>query len=460
MVATLVPTLLVIAALLGAAAWAAQCATPPGPRRAAPPPLWLSLAPGLLGLLLTLPSTGIFQPGMGLGLGIALGSVAGTLAALALRRGAGESTAGMAVLASAVPLLALRGSVLDALSGVALGWLAALLTASLGARRPEPAFGTVALAGAILPCAVALGALRGGEPHYVWGLAPLALAAVPIFLWALGTRAGRPQGGAAALWLGLSLAGGALALFVALRQAAATWQPLAVGVGGAVLWALLRPVLGGGRERHRALLTGLLVLAGEMAAAHLVRGYGVGLFAVGMAVGALLLPAGPAGAAPLAIAALLTALRLGTARWSMTLGGMGLAEQYGLLGALLGALIPALSVGLARRESRTVVGLALLGLPALTLPLAAALLYGPGVAAACLIGLALGVAPGVVRTGDAPRVGALAAAVGVLLVQLGGRLDTWSDAGRKDRLRTALALVALPVVVAVGAEATRRRTRT
>jgi hypothetical protein len=112
----------------------------PGENWAIPPALrWTAILLPLLGLMVTLPASGAFSAGQGLGRGFFLGGAAALLAFLPLLRGGRlggrdllAGPFGMGAAAVALPLLLLRASLLDALMGVAVGWFAVAFTLYLG----------------------------------------------------------------------------------------------------------------------------------------------------------------------------------------------------------------------------------------------------------------------------------------------------------------------------------------
>jgi hypothetical protein len=456
------PTLLVVAALLGAAAWAAGFAAPPGDTAGAAPPrklaaIWLPAVPGLIAFALALPSKGVFQPGLGLGLGALIGGILGALGLWIGRRSASAIPgAGLALLAVALPFWLLRGSLLDALSGVALGWIAAFVTDGAVMAREEPRLSLAGLAAPALAIALSLGVLRGDAnvalPKDAFAIGALTLAAAPIALLALG-RAARGDG---RVWSAVAAVGFCAALYLMQKRLPFGWGLWAVGLGGAALSAAIQTAVPRG-DRTFGLVAALTVLAGEMVAAHWMEGFGAGVFALSVLVGALIVAPKRPEPGSVALAALLALTRLATVRWSVELRGFGLVEQYGLLGALCGALLPQLCAALARREPRVAFALPLAALPLLTVPLAGGLLYGPRVGAAFLTGLAIAAAPGALHRRLHPRTALLALAAGLAAVQLSGRVDHWADAARKVRVQAALALIAAPIVLGVAAEATRRR---
>jgi hypothetical protein len=80
----------------------------------------------------------LFSAGHGLGTGFLLGGATALLAAWSVfrQRGAGSGSAslGIACAATVLPLLFLRGSIIDALLGLAIGWFAVTFPLYLGCR--------------------------------------------------------------------------------------------------------------------------------------------------------------------------------------------------------------------------------------------------------------------------------------------------------------------------------------
>jgi len=169
--------------LLSSGAWQRSGSAPPGMLSR----FWIvtALALPIVVFLATLPvRPPLFASGHGLGNGFLIGGLAGLLAVWTIARATGAAEKGetvsaaaaiaaplgLALAVSTIPSLWMRGSLIDALCGVAIGWLCAVLlalcaTASRKQSDTVSAAGitlTLTAAGGVLLCALAgLGELRG-----------------------------------------------------------------------------------------------------------------------------------------------------------------------------------------------------------------------------------------------------------------------------------------------------------
>ena len=185
--------LLLLSLALGGVVWFFGFLSSVSWGRAAPPtpaPLprfWLitALAVPVIVFLATLPTTPpLFAPGHAMGTGFLIGGLAGTLAIWTILRAVAvahrsepvsasaaiAAPIGLALLVATIPSLVLRSDVVDALAGIAIGWLCAVIIALCSqssqwqTRATAAAQACLALAagaGAIFCTLAALGELRG-----------------------------------------------------------------------------------------------------------------------------------------------------------------------------------------------------------------------------------------------------------------------------------------------------------
>lgn len=424
-------------------------------------PFWLPALPGVVGLLACLPASEPFHAGLALGWGLLAGGVAAFLALRIAEAGpaAGAARTAPVVVAMIVAFVFLREGLVDGLTGVALGWVSGFAAAALFA--PGAVSGTVpALVGGLAALAAVIGVFRNdGDavvPKDAWSIAPvIAVAAVGAVLG----FAGRGDGARATL---IGRAGGALAwcavVLLAWKRVGAGWVFPAIGLGATGLWFLCMAIAGRGDSRARRVLAGLVLLSGEVVASDLLANFGTGLFALGLGVGALLIPPVRGMAGLLALPIGLVVLRAHAVVFYDELSRFGLAEQTNLAAFLMGGGCAVWAEEMARAETRRWLAVALAGSVLALIPAAVILLVGLSAASAVLLGLAaVGAGFAAVRHADRAAVCAVAAAFGVFASAHSVR-DVVEDF-RKARIRQTL-IVASPVVaLAAFAEGTRRKAR-
>ena len=404
------------ALLLGIVGWLCGLLLPTGDRRGAgnvgptrPPLPWL-VAGGLpvLVFLATLPTGGpLFSAGQGWGRGFLVGGVLSLLAVWTLRRSTApggdaalrvQTPCALGLVAVSVSLLFLRagGGIVDALVGVAMGWLTVVLTLlALGAAGEEDAPATVVGTGfAVTLCAVAVlgvyrGALLSGAPKGLWSAAGVAFGAGVPFTLLLGALAARASGdfrqSAAALRtpgaLGLRLAASSLlvaglGVLLAIQVLHESKMVLVVlgglALGPIALW-VLRSAAQADEDAPAATfpfiglppLALVLMASGFMAAYQLLQGFGVGVLLLCAWLSAAALLASPtsrgerdtapplSATVPRLIALLLFGVvllvyRVFATRWSDLLRGVTLTDHYAFFGLLVGAALPGMIAGMVR----------------------------------------------------------------------------------------------------------------
>ncbi|MFM7323001.1 MAG: hypothetical protein ACKO5K_15995 [Armatimonadota bacterium] len=454
--------LFLIAALVALAAWIAGG----GVRRrgSAEPagfPFWLPALPGVVGLLACLPATEPFNEGLGLGWGLLAGGIAAMAALRVADAGPADGAArtAPAVVAVVVAFVLLREGLVDALTGVALGWVSGFVAAELCA--PGRVAGAVpALVGGTAALAAAVGVFRNdGDavvPKDAWSIAPvLAVAAVG----AVQGFAGRVGGARAPL---VGRVAGTLAwlavLLLAWKRVGAGWMFPAIGLGATGVWFLCAAIVGRGDSRVRRVLAGMVLLSGEVVAADLLANFGTGLFALGLGMGALLVSPGRGMAGMLGLPIGLMVLRLHGVVFSSELSRFGLADQTNLAAFLIGGGCAVWAEESARAEVRRWLAVVLPGAILLAIPAAVVLLMGAPAESAVLLGLAaVGGGFAAVRHADRASLCAVAAAIGVFATA--HSVHSVLEEYRKDRIRQTLIVSAPVIVLAAFAEATRRKAR-
>ncbi|MFY7952839.1 MAG: hypothetical protein ACOVT5_10050, partial [Armatimonadaceae bacterium] len=317
------------------------------------------LVPGTVAFLVCVPVAEPFASGLGLGWGFLLGSIAAVASFRSLRADKPVLAAALlplpAVLGAA--FLFLRDALPQALTGIAGGWAGGLLLASW-AGAGLVGLGPVAVAGVAVATAAQVGVFKGGSggpvPKDLWPLVPVLAAGSGVLVRAFLSRGSGLLSG----WPGgLVSAGTALAVLIGARlRAESSWDLVAVTVAGLLLWALLGMLVRPGAPRWIYGLAGLLLVTAEVVVADRAANYGVGLWALGVALGAVLFPArGGAGSLP-AAAVLLAVLRTFVVPRVGGLTDTGLAEQVALAALLVGALLPSAIDGLASMGRNGVTG--------------------------------------------------------------------------------------------------------
>jgi hypothetical protein len=467
----------------------------------------VALAAPVLGLLVTLPPSGLFfSAGARLGIGFLIGGVGALLSALPLLRGRRDdapapvalaANVGVAAAAVAVALLTLRSSILDGLMGVAIGWFCAAfpLLLALPAAERDGAAGRRIAAGMGTAAALAAGALLGvfrdevtpALARLTWSASLTGFAALgALFVAGAALVPGVPANLRRTLPLFALALGGGLALWQVAVKVAGEPRLLYAGLGGVLLGPVALAVLRDGVIRRRLLspatpafavpaLAVLVVASGFLASLQALQGVGAAGFVVALwlsvAATAALSEDGtdapspvPTGAVGLALfATVLLLWRAFTTRFGGDLRGVTLTDQYALFGLLVGAALPSLLTAAPERwrgganggtSGAALMTLAWCAVLSVAAPGAALLLFGPKSAVALLIGLALG---GVLalsgRTSLLPAT--LALAVALALDQFSGRVLGALDAAevtRAGRLRWLAGIAAVTVAVMFAAD--------
>ncbi|MBC8104444.1 MAG: hypothetical protein H7Z41_17855 [Cytophagales bacterium] len=470
----------------------------------------VSLLLPLLGFVITLPANApLFSAGHGLGNGFLLGGVAALLAAWSIiraSRGSGAALAapiGIGAAAVAICLLFLRGSVIDSLMGIAIGWLAAtfplfLTNRALDTDRERDTSSALA-AGAGFAAALcgvaALGIWRDeltpALARTTWSAAAVAFSAVSsVILVALGLvppqKADSPDGkpGLPGLFPALIFAAVA-AITMKLFSVKIAPEPrlFTVALAGLVVWPAAAWLLRDARSRDTARnpraphglppLAVLLIAAGFVASYQMLQGLGAGVFVLALWLSAAVSSRrGEDETGLLLFATILVLYRVFATRFGEDLRGVSLTDQYALFGLVFGALIPGVLASLVGHRSASgkggVLVLILAGTLTLIVPTAIVLLFGGKSALALLLGLALG---SVQRQGSAESAssdgasgasnlpGLLSLAVALALSQFTGALLPLTEMTRIHKVQLLGWLVAGVVAVLLAAEAAARSRR-
>ncbi|MBW3636030.1 MAG: hypothetical protein KY445_06125 [Armatimonadetes bacterium] len=472
---------------------------------------WLAFLLPLGVWLATLPTTPPFSSGQGWGRGFLLGGAASLACALVILRAssrAPESNAPLRAAATAplfaalicvgVPLLWMRASVIDALMGVAVGWIAVAAVlllgvwaekgdspsasatsvlllngaafaatlcgvAALGVYRDfaqaDVARGTNSAVALVLTAGVALALLSGVLIQEIASSAASLRARFDPFLNGLNLLLclGMPLG--IGILLGLRIFDDLALIYV-------------IGAGSALglllwwlAWDAARESQNGESGLRSSVAAGVVVaLCGFMLAFQILQGFGVGLMLLAAWPSSILaLPsfaeesqpsnstssrAAPFEAAQtlallLSFVAILLISRLFATRFRADLRGAGLDDHFALFGFVGGAVAPVLlaSLWFSARERGAAASLPrLLGLGALALALLGAMLtlWGAKVVPAFFAGLALAAAG--LASGFAPRIhsGAVALfslAVALTLAQWTHHFAPFAEMARAQRLQ-------------------------
>jgi hypothetical protein len=466
---------------------------------AAPPPELhpllrnVALATPFVGLLATLPTHGaFFAAGQRLGIGFLIGGMGALIAALPLlrsKRDAAGPTVGLAAAyglvaaATALALLFLRASLMDALMGVAIGWFCVTFALFMGLPSAERdgAAGRQLAAGTGMATTLAAAAMLGTfrDPltselaKGTWAAVLLAFTAFGALLAAGAALVPAKGVYGRLLPLALLVGGGGLALFQIATKVTGEPRLWWCGVGGLLVWpvalVLLRdaarwPGRRAGSGFAVPLLAVLVVASGFMAALQTLQGVGAAIFTLALWLvlpvsfalmapgdddGEAVVPVALASVALLLFATLLLLYRLFVTRWSDDLRGVNLTDQYALFGLIVGAALPSLLAAVPERwrggaEAKS--GAGLLALVCCTLLTLAApgvmlILFGPKSAVALLIGLALGSVQSL--TGRASLLPSLLAlGVALALDQFTGRALPEDEPTRVQKVRWLVFIIA------------------
>ncbi|MDX1932414.1 MAG: hypothetical protein SFU56_07400 [Capsulimonadales bacterium] len=461
----------------------------------------IGFAAPFLGFALTLPVGGVFSSGQQFGIGFLAGGVSALLADFLVRTSKSPrepeaiprtAANGLAIAVVAAVLLFLPASRLDALLGVAIGWLcpafAFLLALPATRRAAAPGRGTVAAVGmAVTLCAGAALCLYRDPitsqfPKLSWTALLLAFAALGTLVNA-GTARFEPflrTGIRRLLPIAVLAAGAGIALFQADLKLVDDPRTAWIGVGGLLLLPVVLAALREAARRAptedpgtiRMFLPAVLLTTGFLAAVQTLQGTGAAVFTVALWLALPpLLPfareesgEGEPVENDLSLSLLnlllfgttLLLWRLFVTRWSGELHGVSLTDQYALFGLILGAAIPDLlssvpsgwSGGKTGGTVRGIAALTVTALLALAVPALPLVLFGPKSVVAVLIGLGLGVG---LRTARHPSLfpALIALAVTLVLTQWTGTVlpeQAWS---RVDKVRVLIGLMAVLVPLTV-----------
>ena len=433
--------------------------------------------PGLLGfaalalplvlLFLSFPSGKPFSVGSGLGFGLFAGGLGALIPFYAMwfgRRGgtAQASVAGMAIapIVVGIALLTSRGTIMDMLSGIALGWVAVTILIALdfahGAQEHQiPALAISAGFAVALCASVALGTYRDElTPLLVrgtWASIGLLLGGLIPLLGAFRLRIALPS-------VVVALPFAVVTSLAARYLGDDSWR-VAWVLGGSLLICglvagLLRPTAS--VRQGRTGLALLVLAVGVMAATQFLGGWGASLLALTM-FGFLDIflskktESMESGSNP---ALLLTALfgvalvlfRWNTSRWSDDLRSATLADHYALFSILVGAFLPSLLASVASR--RDLIAVCLAALIGISAPCALVILFGAKCALGLSMGLALGVGLLTTPFGEftrrfAPVASLFALAIALVPLQLTGHLLPLADMPRAERIKTLIWVAAI-----------------
>ncbi len=500
--------LLFASLLIGGLVWLVGSLRPvsPGPASAGPwksPLGFIALVLPVLGFLLSLPTNPpLFSAGQGMGIGFLIGGAAALLAAGSVFRqhGAGgiAASSGIACAATALALLFLRASLIDALLGLAIGWLAVTfpLYLSVSGKSDDESDHSRNLAAgvgfAVALCGTAaLGAWRAeltpALARTTWSAAAILFAAVGS-LAALAAQFALPQnllsdstkatGRALVPALIFAVLGGiALKLFSV--KIAPESRLFLVGLAGLLVWPaalwLLRDADARDSSRNPRSALGvpplavLLVAAGFVASYQMLQGFGAGVYVLALWLSAAISPRRLESEISLLLfATALVLYRVFATRFNDDLRGVTLTDQYALFGLIFGALLPGIMASLVGRRPAVGAGgvltLVLAGTLALLAPAAIVLLFGGKSALALLLGLALGTVQllrGVGNgTSDFSQLpGLFTLSVSLALCQFTGKILPLTEMTRLHKVQLLGWLIAGIVAALVLADVTTRSRR-
>ena len=448
-------------------------------RRRALSALALGLALTALLFLLTLPTTPPFSPGQRLGVGCLIGGVFGLLAAagcLGLARREepywpypGILALSLALAAVSLAFLLFGGDPGSALLGCALGFgmIAGLTRLMMGGEGGHSLEAAAALAATLAAtCLLAVAhfdkpALRG------WWAFPLALAAAWVLAQAVAHAGAATKrspairvAAAALLAAVLTLLGGLL-----LARRLGPLDPLAAllvtgFVTAALIVWLTNALAGEPQVRGPALpaaLSALLMLFALVLGFKLLQGFGAGLALLGAwaVIASGLARGGARSFLPiqmLIFGANFLLLRLFLERIGAGPGDVQPDLHYTLIGVLLGALLPVVSLSLYARPGlgRTL----LLGLLTAASPLILVTLWGPDAAVGLLLGLIVAPALAVVTQPEAESwlapAGLVSLGLALVTVQFGEVFATLYLAPRAHKVYLAGGIAVLVLLWIAG----------
>lgn len=500
-------------------------ASPPSPMPVASHFAWAAGALPILIFLATLPEQAPWGRGQGFGRGFFLGGLLALLAAWSLmqtmtraasqrshlqRAAASTLALWLTLPAVALPLLLMRATIIDALCGVALGWLAVAIVLVVGAQDDEFQLKLAASVGFVITlCATAiLGVYRDfrtpGMARGTWEALALCVAAgvpllcllsallvapltrgerVPLsqlFGFVAGEDASARNAFATRAWQWL-IATILLLIVGRVLSVKAIEEPRilgCIGIGlivGPLAWLASREAMTRTTASSSAPLPlisplgALVVLGGFMVSYGLLQGVGAGLMLLGAWPTAVIassrstherdtatLPIVALHDAALCLqllffGAVLLVYRVVATRFRADLRGATLSDHYALLGFIVGASLPMLlsQLALPRREERwSLARLSLCALIMLAAPTFLMVLYGAKTVPAMIFGLALGC---LLHFGS--LIGPLlSVGVALLLQQWMHHLLPLAEMSRHERLRVLSFVVAAVVVALMAAD--------
>jgi hypothetical protein len=463
----------------------------------------LTLPP--LGFLISLPTSApLFSAGHGLGSGFLIGGIAALLAAVSLfrQRGSGDiaGSFGIACAAAVFPPLFLRASLIDALLGLAIGWLAVTFPLYLAVQseygseadsNTSQALAAGAGFAAALCGVAALGTWRAemtpALARTTWSAIALVFGAVGALV-ALAVRFALPRdaasdtakaaGKALVPALIFAVLGGVMLKLFSVKIAPEP-RLFLVGLAGLLVWPAASWLLRDADTRDSARnprsslgvppLAVLLVAAGFVASYQMLQGFGAGVYVLALWLSAAMSPRRlGAEISLLLFATALVLYRVFATRFNDDLRGVTLTDQYALFGLIFGALLPGIMASLVGRRSAHGIGgvltLVLAGTLALIAPAAIILLFGGKCALALLLGLGLGSVQ-ILRNsnGEVPAFsqlpGLFTLAVALALDQFTGKILPLTEMTRLHKVQLLGWLIAGVVAALVLAEMTARSRR-
>ena len=495
--------LLFASLLIGGLVWLLSSLCPAAEQTANPwkTPLGrAALALPILLFLVTLPTNHpLFSAGHGLGNGFLIGGAAALLTAWPVLRQRGMSglsaSIGIACVAASLPLLFLRGSVIDALIGVAIGWLATTFPLFLAARTdsenadPAGISGTLAAGVGFAATICGLAALGIWRDELTPALARTTWSATAVLFGAVGSLVALlaqyvlpkdDASGIKALVPTLAFAAvGAVVMKLFSVKIAPEPRLFMVALAGLLAWPAALWLLRDAEARDAARnpqsalglppLAVLVIAAGFIAAYQMLQGFGAGIYVLALFLSAAVAPRrSGAEISLLLFAATLVLYRVFATRFNDDLKGVVLTDQYALFGLIFGALLPGVMASLVGRRSSAGTGgvltLILAGTLALIAPAAIVLLFGGKSALALLLGLALGSVQLLRGTnGTSPGLsqlpGLFTLAIALALNQFTGKILPLTEMTRLHKVQLLCWLIAGVVAALVLAGATSRSSK-